>query len=62
MLTFVQEHETILQTILAATANAIADAPESHYRAVKISTESIERVFPQVRVVEWMGLLFRYLI
>lgn len=46
-LTFAQEHETILQTILAATSCAIAEAPESHYRAIRISVEPNERVLPQ---------------
>ena len=39
-LTFVQEHETILRTIEEATRNAIAEAPETHYRAIRVSTDT----------------------
>jgi len=44
-LSFVQEHETILRQIEEATRTAIADAPETHYRAIRIAMEPPERVF-----------------
>jgi WASH complex subunit 7 len=44
-LTFVQEHEVILRTIEQATRNAVADAPETHYRAIRLVSEAPERVF-----------------
>eukprot|EP00606_Chrysophyceae_sp_TOSAG23-5_P000989 GSChrysophyteH2.ASY1.ANO1.1643.1 assembled CDS len=46
-LTFVQEHEVILRTIEEATRNAIAEAPETHYRAIRVVAETPERVLPQ---------------
>lgn len=44
-LTFVQEHETMLRKIEEATRIAIAEAPETHYRAIRIAMEPPERVF-----------------
>jgi hypothetical protein len=46
-LTFVQEHEVILRTIEETTRNAVAEAPDSHYRAIKTLTNTPERVLPQ---------------
>ncbi len=46
-LTFVQEHEVILRTIEEATRNAIAEAPETHYRAIRMVTDTPEKVLPQ---------------
>jgi len=37
MLSFVQEHETLLDTIVESTRETIADAPDSHFRPVRIS-------------------------
>jgi hypothetical protein len=48
MLTFVQEHDTILQTILAATCVTIAEASDSHFRSIRVAIDPNERVFPQV--------------
>eukprot|EP01035_Chromulina_nebulosa_P017779 gene17779-23383_t len=47
MLTFVQEHETILQTISKNTRVSIAPETDSHYQPVQIALDPIERVFPQ---------------
>jgi len=44
-LSFVQEHETILRHVEDATRTAIADAPETHYRAIRVAMEPPERVF-----------------
>ena len=44
-LSFVQEHETILRHIEEATRGAIAEAPETHYRAIRLAMEPPERVF-----------------
>ena len=44
-LSFVQEHETKLRLIEEATRFAIAAAPETHYRAIRIGMEPPERVF-----------------
>ena len=46
-LTFVQEHEVILRTIEETTRNAVAEAPDSHYRAIKTLTNTPERVLTQ---------------
>jgi len=46
-LSFVQEHEVILRTIEEATRNAVAEAPETHYRTIRVVTDAPERVFPQ---------------
>ncbi len=37
----------ILRTIEAATRNAIAEAPETHYRAIRLQVDPPERVLPQ---------------
>ena len=46
-LTFVLEHEDVLRTIEAATRNAIAEAPDTHYRAIRLNGDAPERVLPQ---------------
>jgi WASH complex subunit 7 len=47
MLTFAQEHETTLKTILSQTRNTMCEASESHYRLIRPAFETLERVYPQ---------------
>lgn len=46
LLSFVHEHEVALADIQVKIRDAIADAPDCHYRAVRVGLESKERVLP----------------
>ena len=46
LLQFVQTHESVLAEIHTSTREALADAPETHYRPIKVALEPKERVLP----------------
>lgn len=46
LLQFVQSHESTLAAIHTSTREALADAPETHYRPIKVALEPKERVLP----------------
>jgi WASH complex subunit 7, N-terminal len=46
LLAFVQSHESQLADIQNSTRDAIADAPETHYRPIRVCMEAKERILP----------------
>jgi hypothetical protein len=60
-LNFAQEHETLLREIENANRSAIVDAPESHYRPIRVAVQPPERVFPQDLIISDNDLLRKVL-
>lgn len=52
MLTFAQEHELTLKTIIESTRNAMCEVSVSHYKPVRVGIETFERVYPQ-DLINW---------
>ena len=51
LLHFVQTHESTLAAIHTSSREVLADAPETHYRHIKVALEPKERVLPSDLII-----------
>ncbi len=47
MMTFAQEHETTLKSLLMQTRNKICETSDNPYRLIRVAVENVERIYPQ---------------